>query len=93
MSAREDSNALFQAWFAIADSDGKANVTWMWDPGYPFLVAELEREKAIIANDCSGCKAGEVGLRELEAAANPVRSGCSSLARACFRATRLPTTC
>ena len=73
VSVREDSNALFQAWFAIADSDGKANVTWMWDPGYPFLVAELEREKAIIANDCPGCKAGEVGLRELEAAANPVR--------------------
>lgn len=73
VSAREDSNALFQAWFAMADSDGKANVTWMWDPGYPFLVAELEREKAIIANDCPGCKVGEVGLRELEAAANPVR--------------------
>lgn len=73
VSVREDSNALFQAWFAIADSDGKANVTWMWDPGYPFLVAELDREKAIVANDCPGCKAGEVGLRELEAAANPVR--------------------
>lgn len=73
VSAREDSNALFQAWFAVADSDGKANITWMWDPGYPFLVAELEREKVIIANDCPGCKSGEVGLRELEAAANPVR--------------------
>ena len=73
VSMREDSNALFQAWFAIADSDGKASVTWMWDPGYPFLVAELQREKAIIADDCPGCKVGEVGLRELEAAANPVR--------------------
>lgn len=73
VSVREDSNALFQAWFTIADSGGKANATWMWDPGYPFLVAELEREKAIIANDCPGCKVGEVGLRELEAAANPVR--------------------
>ena len=73
VSVREDSNALFQAWFAIADSGGHAQVTWMWDPGYPFLVAELEREKAIVANDCSGCKVGEVGLRELEAAANPVR--------------------
>lgn len=73
VSMREDSNALFQAWFAIADSDGKAKVTWMWDPGYPFLVAELNREKEIITKDCPGCKLGEVGLRELEAAANPVR--------------------
>ena len=70
---REDSNALFQAWFTIADSGGTANVTWMWDPGYPFLVAELDRQKAIVGNDCPRCKVGEVGLRELEAAANPVR--------------------
>jgi ribose transport system substrate-binding protein len=44
----------------------------MWDPGYPFLMTALDRSKKIIAQ-CSGCKVEEVGLRELEAAANPVR--------------------
>ena len=72
VSVREDSNTLLQAWYTIADSDGKAKVTWMWDPGYPFLMTALDRSKKIIAQ-CAGCKVEEVGLRELEAAANPVR--------------------
>jgi ribose transport system substrate-binding protein len=72
VSVREDSNSLLQAWYTVADSDGKAKVAWLWDPGFPFLVAALEREKKIIA-ECSECKAEEVGLRELSAAANPVR--------------------
>jgi ribose transport system substrate-binding protein len=72
VSVREDSNTLLQAWYTIADSNGKAKVTWMWDPGYPFLMTALDRSKKIIAQ-CSGCKVEEVGLRELEAAANPVR--------------------
>lgn len=73
VSIHEDTNALIQAWFVIADSDGKAKLTWMWDPGYPFLTAELERQKKIFATGCPGCKMEEVGLRELVAAANPVR--------------------
>lgn len=73
VSVREDTNALFQAWFTIADSDGKARVTWLWDPGYPFLMAELEAQKKVFKADCPGCKPEEVGLRELDAAANPVR--------------------
>ena len=73
VSVREDANALFQAWFTMADSKGKAKITWMWDPGYPFLMAELDRQKQMFAAECTGCKALEVGLRELEAAANPVR--------------------
>ena len=73
VSVREDTNALFQAWFTMADSKGKAKITWMWDPGYPFLMAELDRQKQMFATECTGCKAMEVGLRELEAAANPVR--------------------
>jgi ribose transport system substrate-binding protein len=72
VSVREDSNSLLQAWYTVADSDGKAKVAWLWDPGFPFLVAALEREKKIIA-ECSECQAEEVGLRELSAAANPVR--------------------
>ena len=73
VSVREDTNALLQTWFVMADSDGKAKITWMWDPGYPFLTAELERQKKLLSADCSACKQGEVGLRELDAAANPVR--------------------
>ena len=73
VSVNEDKNALLQAWFTIADSDGKGKVTWMWDPGYPFLTAELEQQKKVFARLCTGCKLEEVGLRELEAAANPVR--------------------
>jgi ribose transport system substrate-binding protein len=73
VSVREDTNALLQAWFVIADSDGKAKITWMWDPGYPFLTAELDQQKKILSTDCPACKQGEVGLRELDAAANPVR--------------------
>lgn len=73
VSVREDTNALFQAWFTMADSRAKAKITWMWDPGYPFLTAELERQKQMFASECPACKALEVGLRELEAAANPVR--------------------
>ena len=73
VSVNEDKNALLQAWFTIADSNGKGKVTWMWDPGYPFLMAELEQQKKVFASLCTGCKLGEVGLRELEAAANPVR--------------------
>ena len=73
VSVREDTNALFQIWFAIADSDGKAKLTWLWDPGYPFLMSELARQKAIVAADYPESKAEEVGLRELSAAAHPVR--------------------
>ena len=73
VSVREDTNALLQAWFVMADSDGKAKLTWMWDPGYPFLTAELNKQKALFSTQCGACKQGEVGLRELEAAANPVR--------------------
>jgi hypothetical protein len=35
VSVREDASSPLQAWFTIADSDGKARVTWLWDPGYP----------------------------------------------------------
>lgn len=72
-SVREDTNALLQAWFVMADSDGKAKITWMWDPGYPFLTAELEKQQKMFSQECPGCKQEEVGLRELSAAANPVR--------------------
>jgi ribose transport system substrate-binding protein len=72
VSVREDSNALMQAWWVVADSNGKARVAWLWDPGYPFLVAELNRQKKILKS-CAGCKIEEVAYRDFATAANPVR--------------------
>ena len=74
VSVREDSNTLLQAWYTIADSDGKAKVTWMWDPGYPFLVAALERSKKIIA-ECSGCKAFWISRSSMTTRVNTSNSG------------------
>jgi hypothetical protein len=73
VSVREDTNALFQAWFTIADSDGKAKITWLWDPGYPFLMAELDRQKKLFASDCPGCNC-------VSSKRPPIRFGCSSSA-------------
>jgi ribose transport system substrate-binding protein len=72
VNVREDTNALMQAWTVIADSKGQAKVTWLWDPGFPFLMKELDRSKEIFAN-CKGCKSLEIGMRDLSAAANPVK--------------------
>jgi ribose transport system substrate-binding protein len=69
---REDSNALLQATWVIADSDGEARVAFLWDPGYPFLVNELRLERALFKR-CTGCKVVEVAYREFATAANPVR--------------------
>jgi ribose transport system substrate-binding protein len=69
---REDSNALLQATWVIADSDGKAKVAFLWDRGYPFLVNELNAELATFKR-CSGCKVVDVAYREFATAANPVR--------------------
>jgi ribose transport system substrate-binding protein len=72
VSVREDSNSLLQAWYVIADSNGTAKIAWLWDPGYPFLVAALERQKEIFA-ECSGCEILETAYREFATAMDPVR--------------------
>lgn len=72
VSVREDSNSLLQAWYVIADSNGTAKVAWLWDPGYPFLVAALERQQEIFA-ECEGCEMLEVAYREFATAADAVR--------------------
>lgn len=69
---REDSNALLEATWVIADSNGKAKVAFMWDKGYPFLVRQLAGEKRIFAR-CTGCKIVDTVYREFATAANPVR--------------------
>jgi ribose transport system substrate-binding protein len=69
---REDSNALLEAIWVIADSNGEAKVAFMWDKGYPFLVKQLAGEKRIFAQ-CSGCKIVDTVYREFATAANPVR--------------------
>lgn len=72
VSVREDTTSLLQAWYVIADSDGTAKVAWLWDPGYPFLVAAMEKQKEIIAA-CKGCEVQEIAFREFATAADPVR--------------------
>jgi ribose transport system substrate-binding protein len=69
---REDSNALLEAIWVIADSNGEAKVAFMWDKGYPFLVKQLAGEKRIFSQ-CSGCKIVDTVYREFATAANPVR--------------------
>jgi len=69
---REDSNALLQATWVIADSDGTAKVAFLWDRGYPFLVNELKAEQKVFKR-CSGCEVVAVEYREFATAANPVR--------------------
>ena len=69
---REDSNALLEAIWVIADSDGKAKVAFIWDKGYPFLVKQLAGEKRLFAR-CSGCEIVDTVYREFATAANPVR--------------------
>jgi ribose transport system substrate-binding protein len=70
---REDSNALLEANWVIADSDGKAKLAFLWDRGYPFLVNELAAEQKVF-KQCSGCKVEEVAYREFATAGNPVRT-------------------
>jgi ribose transport system substrate-binding protein len=69
---REDSNALLQATWVIADSNGSAKVAFLWDRGYPFLVNELKAEQEVFKR-CTGCKIVETAYREFATAANPVR--------------------
>jgi ribose transport system substrate-binding protein len=69
---REDSNALLEAIWTIADSNGTAKVAFMWDKGYPFLVRQLAGEKKLFAR-CTGCKIVDTVYREFATAANPVR--------------------
>jgi ribose transport system substrate-binding protein len=69
---REDSNAVLQATWVIADSNGTARVAFLWDRGYPFLVNELKAEQELFKR-CTGCEVVEVEYREFATAANPVR--------------------
>jgi ribose transport system substrate-binding protein len=69
---REDENALLEATWVIADSNGTAHIGFLWDPGYPFLVNELHLEQALFKR-CTGCKVEEVAYRDFATAGNPVR--------------------
>jgi ribose transport system substrate-binding protein len=69
---REDSNALLEAIWVIADSNGTAKVAFMWDKGYPFLVRQLAGEKKLFAR-CTGCKIVDTVYREFATAANQPR--------------------
>jgi len=61
--------SMLEAWYAIADSDGKAQVVFLWDQGYPHLVEGLERAQKILSF-CTGCEVLEVYNRTLATAIN-----------------------
>jgi ribose transport system substrate-binding protein len=46
--------------WAIADSEGKANILVVSIPDFPVLVAETEAFKAQVAKNCSGCTVTEL---------------------------------
>jgi ribose transport system substrate-binding protein len=70
---REDSNALLEATWVIADSKGKAKLAFLWDRGYPFLVNQLKAEQEVFKK-CSGCKVEETAYREFATAGDPVKT-------------------
>jgi ribose transport system substrate-binding protein len=70
---REDSNALLEATWVIADSKGEAKVAFLWDRGYPFLVNQLKAEQEIFKK-CTGCKVVETAYREFATAGDPVKT-------------------
>ena len=70
---REDSNALLEATWTIADSKGKAKLAFLWDRGYPFLVNQLKAEQEVFKK-CTGCKVEEVAYREFATAGDPVKT-------------------
>jgi ribose transport system substrate-binding protein len=74
VSLKETLTAKMQAWWAIADSGGKANVVIVWDKGYPHLNQALEGVEQVFAQ-CDGCKVLQVYKRTLASSADPVAMG------------------
>jgi ribose transport system substrate-binding protein len=74
VSLKETLTAKMQAWWAIADSGGKAKVVIVWDKGYPHLNQALEGVQQVFAQ-CADCKVLEVYKRALATAADPVAMG------------------
>jgi ribose transport system substrate-binding protein len=70
VSARENPNAQLEAWWTIADSGGKANVAYIWDPAFPFLVESLAAAKKVFAQ-CAGCTVEEVVNTDIPTLADP----------------------
>lgn len=74
VSFHEISGSVMQANYVIADSNGTAKVVYLWDFGYPHLVAAIEASKRILAK-CTGCTILETKKRELATAIDPVAMG------------------
>jgi ribose transport system substrate-binding protein len=68
---RETLGAMLEAWYAIADSDGSAKATYLWDTGYPHLQEALDASLRVMA-ECPGCEVIGVETKTTAAFANPV---------------------
>ncbi len=74
VSLKETVTAKLQAWWAIADSDGKAQSIFVWDRGYPHLNEALTGAEQVFAA-CEGCDVLQTYKRALATAADPVAMG------------------
>ena len=71
VSLHEIVHTILEANWAIADSNGHANIVYVWDPGYPILTTALHISERII-KQCKGCHVLEVYNRPITDALNPV---------------------
>ncbi|MEU8337373.1 substrate-binding domain-containing protein [Micromonospora sp. WMMA1976] len=71
VSSRETFQAVLATAKAVADSNGKAKVVFLWDVGYPHLVEALNASKRVLAG-CTGCELLEVRERTLAQAVDPI---------------------
>lgn len=67
---QETETAMMEAWYAIAESGGKAKAVFLWDTSFVHLQNALERMEAIF-EACAECKILQVYSRTLETATNP----------------------
>ena len=70
VTRQELETSMLEAWYAIADSNGKAKVVFLWDSGYQHLVEGLDLATKIL-EACEGCKVLHTYSRTLATATNP----------------------
>jgi ribose transport system substrate-binding protein len=70
VTRQELETSMLEAWYAIAESNGKAHVVFLWDTGYQHLVEGLHLATRIFES-CKECKILHTYSRTLTTATNP----------------------
>ena len=71
---RETLASMMQAWYAINDTEGEAEVAYIWDVGYPHLQNALDAMKSVL-DECEGCEIVAEDTAETVVFADPVKIG------------------